>query len=1290
MPTLSENEDRHDSASENGASKRLRSSPANNECPSTYAAFWEYIGSPSTGRVQSEVSASGKAAVSAGASEKHREEDMDEDDVEFLFTVRPPSNDAAPRVDINTGSVESEADSLAEAYQSGESCEGVQFEARGTLGQPEASSSDVSSALQSSQKQRYAPVKSAYVQSLAEVSSILLHDTRWKCRALSGERRPLFQWEHGDDLAVILWFARRYQPDQGENSTPMFASCACLLCRESKNLPASASPMSTFTNDESEPTSLQVKSPDDQLRHTLDEEESDRSLYLYARLFYRKGPWFRLDDVFWKYYADIVRNPSVEKENHQPSKFDESRLERLCAALESLILNVECLQSKGVLRTFLDEAECGRACDTSLFKKEERSIILSKLGVRKPTGKPNEVWTQMRTQRSLFGKPGDGILLPVRKLVAETLKSRLLHSIVQACSPNYIPASKMKELVSQISVKFPNLSLYGCIRLRESPTMTLRRAVRLFVCATAGPGEMRGPSNGWTSLRNTLMDPAPPLSQLIPPPGIHCFSMVAHPGLMTRFGRQSALFQRAFQTSTAGSVSPERHVFISRDSFLAWEMATELRAQVDYLLELTETVRSNERRKNRGLQPRGERSLGTHEPLPNGSVDFWSLLSGKRGKIVAKLLSDISNERLVDLISSIDAEVEGCFADTGGGESLVEGERVLISIAVTCLHVLLLRCQTMEPSECSAMTSQPWLRHLFWESVLAYALWDIIPILERRELYRLAAKILETLVFGSPLCQECKSDGLEVPIFPIVITDFPLAPVLLSRRARGKAYDRLIIDHNHILSQDMKKSNIAKEEFKARRDDVVRFCKVALAYSLGTSTISFSSIRCLARRLKRPLAQTIGTKHCVEAAELGLRYENSMSNDKEDKRYRDWTPVVDTAVANALNSGFDNESGGLGGRCAFIGFEDTAVDVGSLNVEQLAMEYYRTGRFDSDSSMTSAGAGGWMGWHDEGSHVRALFRILCAPVLGIDGYCQASSAHCASLIFLSPYQQAPFDLHVGFSVSEVWCKNDFVGGKTANLATGFFYHRRDVIDAFLDKLSLLSPQELCDLVHESIVARQAMLGKHDMRFEQDCSRARTLSLIAAGCGGPLLSAMFRCLFFDYRHYSGGLPDLLLVRATYATSTADLESVMVSVEEWIGEGTFLNAIGGTRRFEDDEFLGCSKSGDSTSATRGTSNRAKWPNPATTDSHSDKRDMGAPDVETKGDSHKLRSSATGPERLQLVYHDKPVLVECIMVEVKSSNDRLDPRQEDWLNVIDRHGRARVCKFTATPSVKSAEST
>ena len=40
---------------------------------------------------------------------------------------------------------------------------------------------------------------------------------------------------------------------------------------------------------------------------------------------------------------------------------------------------------------------------------------------------------------------------------------------------------------------------------------------------------------------------------------------------------------------------------------------------------------------------------------------------------------------------------------------------------------------------------------------------------------------------------------------------------------------------------------------------------------------------------------------------------------------------------------------------------------------------------------------------------------------------------------------------------------------------------------------------------------------------------------------------------------------------------------------------------------------------------------------------------------------------------------------MVEVKSSNERLDPRQEDWLNVMDRHGNARVCKFEQTRKKK-----
>lgn len=72
---------------------------------------------------------------------------------------------------------------------------------------------------------------------------------------------------------------------------------------------------------------------------------------------------------------------------------------------------------------------------------------------------------------------------------------------------------------------------------------------------------------------------------------------------------------------------------------------------------------------------------------------------------------------------------------------------------------------------------------------------------------------------------------------------------------------------------------------------------------------------------------------------------------------------------------------------------------------------------------------------------------------------------------------------------------------------------------------------------------------------------------------------------------------------------------------------------------------------------------------------------------------------PLRLMLEHGGRAVRVECMMVEVKSANDRLDARQEDWLNILDQHGNARVCKFedtrkkrrtdhTATKESKAAE--
>ena len=86
----------------------------------------------------------------------------------------------------------------------------------------------------------------------------------------------------------------------------------------------------------------------------------------------------------------------------------------------------------------------------------------------------------------------------------------------------------------------------------------------------------------------------------------------------------------------------------------------------------------------------------------------------------------------------------------------------------------------------------------------------------------------------------------------------------------------------------------------------------------------------------------------------------------------------------------------IGKRCSYVGFEDNVVDVAdpsSLNVEELAMQYYATGRLPVSEPEDLQG-GGWSGWHDEGGLLRALFRIICAhPILGMDSGCGKESGN---------------------------------------------------------------------------------------------------------------------------------------------------------------------------------------------------------------------------------------------------------------------------------------------------------
>ena len=130
--------------------------------------------------------------------------------------------------------------------------------------------------------------------------------------------------------------------------------------------------------------------------------------------------------------------------------------------------------------------------------------------------------------------------------------------------------------------------------------------------------------------------------------------------------------------------------------------------------------------------------------------------------------------------------------------------------------------------------------------------------------------------------------------------------------------------------------------------------------------------------------------------------------------------------------------------------------------------------------------------------------------------------------------------------------------------------------------------------------------------------------------------------------------------------------LADLSTWVGESFSaeyqleLKNKAGAAMLADEEFLGCSKVGDS-GGTQFRSNRRSLPQ------------------QQKRVATKLYSKDDFPHKLQLTHNGFTVRPECMMVEVKSSNDRLDPRQEDWLNILDRYGNARVCKFEDSKKFK-----
>ena len=233
------------------------------------------------------------------------------------------------------------------------------------------------------------------------------------------------------------------------------------------------------------------------------------------------------------------------------------------------------------------------------------------------------------------------------------------------------------------------------------------------------------------------------------------------------------------------------------------------------------------------------------------------------------------------------------------------------------------------------------------------------PIFERMDLYHQAVQCLELLVFGSP-----NTDFVVADAFKLENTNaLTLPSIWLSRRARGKAVDRLVIDYAHMQRQLVVNFNKSarKSASQVFQRKVTEFCHQIITNTARLGSIGFSSIRTVARRLKQPLAVSLIGVECPESMLLGLRFTNDFRQPGLAKArqggYSDWIPITDRLVANALR----NDDNGPGARCAFVGFEDDDGKPGlsSLNVEELAMELYRSGRLPERED-SSPSQGGWM------------------------------------------------------------------------------------------------------------------------------------------------------------------------------------------------------------------------------------------------------------------------------------------------------------------------------------------
>uniref|UniRef100_A0A7S3HLV0 Fanconi-associated nuclease n=1 Tax=Spumella elongata TaxID=89044 RepID=A0A7S3HLV0_9STRA len=185
--------------------------------------------------------------------------------------------------------------------------------------------------------------------------------------------------------------------------------------------------------------------------------------------------------------------------------------------------------------------------------------------------------------------------------------------------------------------------------------------------------------------------------------------------------------------------------------------------------------------------------------------------------------------------------------------------------------------------------------------------------------------------------------------------------------------------------------------------------------------------------------------------------------------------------------------------------------------------------------------GGWQGWHCEGSIFKTLFGLLMWDVLFACPICNNNSGSCSTstnhsnspaasnasgyCVFVTPFQDAPLDL----------------GHRS------FYRTRRVAIQKRIAQIASFStPQLIAEL---GVVYR-----KH---YGENCRGVHwgvtlpLLQLMAVCMGSATVAAVCNALSVNYKHFTGGAPDLMLVRVqrrivrTDTVTSDEVESVNMS-------------------------------------------------------------------------------------------------------------------------------------------------